>query len=216
MNEYKEFEGKTIEQAIERACEFFNRDREGLTIDIIDPGSSGIFGLGGRKAVVRAVPLVMTQDVKSQVETIVRTLLQDISSDPEIEVRVNKSRIYVQITDKDNSGLIIGKDGQNIAAVEYLANRILAKQFTDKYYVQLDTGGYREKQDEGIRKRARYLAKKAKRTGKTVSMGPLSSYHRRIVHLALQNDHEIGTKSKGDGPLKKVLIFKRRKRVEER
>ncbi|MDY7002382.1 MAG: R3H domain-containing nucleic acid-binding protein, partial [Thermodesulfobacteriota bacterium] len=120
------------------------------------------------------------------------------------------------VDDEKNSGLVIGREGQTIAALQYLANRIVSRKSNSQVRVHLDAGDYREKQDENLRKTALFLANKAKSQGRTQSTRPLSSYHRRVVHLALQNNETVQTKSKGEGPMKRVLIFPRSDRANQR
>ncbi len=214
MNDVKEFEGKSVEDAIEKACSFFGVQEDDLEVEVVDTGSSGIFGLGGRSAVVSVKPVKRSGELKELVEQVVTRLISDIADQPELDIDVNEERINVVISD-ENSGLIIGKDGQNITALEYLANRIMAKRWSDKVYVQLDAGGYRQRQDDSIRQKALDLAERVKHSGKTQSTKPMSSYHRRLVHLALQEDDDISTRSKGDGPLKRVLIMLKRKKNQD-
>lgn len=214
MNDVKEFEGKSVEDAIEKACSFFGVQEDDLEVEVVDTGSSGIFGLGGRSAVVRVKPVKRSGELKELVEQVVTRLISDIADQPQLDIDVNEERINVVISD-ENSGLIIGKDGQNITALEYLANRIMAKRWSDKVYVQLDAGGYRQRQDDSIRQKALDLAERVKHSGKTQSTKPMSSYHRRLVHLALQEDDDISTRSKGDGPLKRVLIMLKRKKNQD-
>ena len=76
--------------------------------------------------------------------------------------------------------------------------------------VQLDAGEYRQRQDEKLRAMALGLAEKVRQSGRSFSTRPLSSYHRRIVHLALQEAEDIQTRSIGDGPMKRVVIMRRR------
>jgi spoIIIJ-associated protein len=96
-----------------------------------------------------------------------------------------------------------------------MVNRIVAKSWPDRVYVQLDAGGYRQRQDDQVRQKALHLAQKVKDSGKAQSTKPMSSYHRRLVHMSLQDDTDIITRSKGDGPMKRVLItLKRRKEPE--
>ena len=76
--------------------------------------------------------------------------------------------------------------------------------------VQLDAWRYRQRQDEKLREMALALAEKVRQTGRSYSTRPLSSYHRRIVHLCLQDAEEVQTRSSGDGPMKRVVIMRRR------
>jgi len=214
MNDVQEFEGKSVEDAIDKACSFYGVQEDELDVEVVDSGSSGIFGLGGRSAVVKAKPVKRAAELEELVEQVVKRLISDIADQPDVDIHVNEERILVGISD-DNSGLIIGKDGQTIAALEFVANRIMAKRWPDKVYVQLDAGGYRQRQDDSIRQKALDLAERVKDSGKTQSTRPMSSYHRRLVHLALQEDEDIATRSKGDGPLKRVLIMLKRKKHQD-
>jgi spoIIIJ-associated protein len=141
-----------------------------------------------------------------------KILLTNISEGGEIRVKMDTTPIEVVIDDEANSGLIIGRDGQTISSMQYLLNRIVSRKFPGIARIQLDAGDYREKQDEQLRKTAQFLAEKAKSSHRTQSTRPLSSYHRRVVHMALQEDREIMTRSKGDGPMKRVLVMARRKK----
>ena len=218
MQDMKRFEAKNVEAAIEKACAYFNTTQDELDIEVVDNGSSGIFGLGGRNAVVQAEPLSKadTKELEDLVRSVVSRLLAPVLNEPELTCQFDRERINVTINDDEHSGLIIGKEGQTISALEYMVNRIVAKRWPDRVYVQLDAGGYRQRQDEQVRQKALYLAQKVKESGKAQSTKPMSSYHRRLVHMALQDDTELITRSKGDGHMKRVLIaLKRRKEQQE-
>lgn len=154
--------------------------------------------------------LDQTELLKAVTEVVNRLITPVIGETP-VEARIEDGRVKASISSGDNSGLLIGREGQTLASFQYLANRIVAKMFGVAVRVQLDTGDYRERQDEKLRDIALHLAEKAKNMGKPQSTRPLSSYHRRVVHLVLQEDDEIQTRSKGDGPLKRVIIGRKRK-----
>lgn len=215
MSEFKKFEAKNVQEAIHKACSEWGLSEEELEVQVLENGSSGIFGLGSKNAVIQAKPKVSEQGLQDVVSEILGELLQGIVPEPELDIQVNGSRVQVTIKDEENSGLIIGKEGQTISALEFLANRILAKKWPERLYVQLDAGGYKEKQDESVRQNALFLAKKVKRSGKAMSTKPLSSYHRRLVHLALQEEEDLVTRSTGDGSMKRVLIACRKNKAQE-
>jgi len=143
-------------------------------------------------------------------EIMQRLLTPILEQEPKMEIEGTASRVNVCIQDEEHSGLLIGREGQTLAALQYLANRIMARRWESPVRVQINTGEYREKQDDGLRKMALYLADKAKNLGRPQSTKPLSSYHRRVIHLTLQEDDTIQTRSKGDGPMKRVIIVPRR------
>lgn len=133
-------------------------------------------------------------------------LLKPIVGETTIEVTIESDRVKVFIDDEENSGLIIGREGQTLSSLQYLVNRLVSRKMEASIRIQVDTGDYRERQDDKLRQIADHLAEKAADLGRTQSTKPLSSYHRRVVHLALQEHEEVFTRSKGDGPMKRVLI----------
>jgi spoIIIJ-associated protein len=207
MNSAQRFEGKSYDAAVEKACAYYGKAKDDLDISVVDQGSSGIFGLGGRDCVIEASPL---PDRQQELEDLIRSTLLHIVSylvtPSDITIEMNGNRAVVGIQAEDNHGLLIGREGQTISSLEYIVNRIVARSWPEKVYVQLDTGGYKNHQEEQIRKTALDLAEKAKSSHKAQSTKPLSSYHRRLVHLALQEDNEVITQSKGEGPKKRVSI----------
>lgn len=252
MNMYREFQAKTVDQAIEDACRFFDVKRDALEIDIVRGGSSGIFGLGAKKACVRAqkrqpvriepesepllpedaepigaapemepvydddedeprqtVILSAAEQIKlaETIRSIVTALLKPIRDNVSFTVDASGDPVLVHIEDAEYSGLIIGRDGQTITALQYLANRIVSKTWPQSPRIQLDAGDYRQKQQEQLQSIAQFLSQKAKKSGRVQSTRPLSSFHRRVVHMALQDDQGVQTRSKGEGPMKRVLIL---------
>ena len=220
----KEFEGKTTDDAVQAACSEFKCTAEDLEYEIVEGGSSGIFGLVGvKKARIRAKK-IMTQDmevvsqdiegvsqnIEDEIRTVLQRLLAPFAPEAELDIDTQSTPIQVNIRDNENSGLIIGRDGQTITALQYMTNRIVSRRAPECGRIQLDAGDYRERQDENLVKTSQCLAQKAKTSHRVQSTRPLSSYHRRIVHLALQNEEGITTRSKGDGPLKRVLIMPRK------
>ncbi len=137
-------------------------------------------------------------------------ILAPLSEEAKISVQLLHDRVLVRIDDPDNSGLLIGREGQTLASIQYLVNRLVSKRMDASVRVQIDTGDYRENQDEKLRQIARHLADKATASGRTQSTRPMSSYHRRVVHLTLQEDEFVFTRSKGEGAMKRVLIVPKR------
>lgn len=213
MNEDMIFEAKDIDTAIDEACAHFKVDREQLEVEIEEGGSSGIFGLVGvKKARIRARPRSNKLELERIIHSVVERLLQPLSQEHEIEIRMQETPIEVVIKDETNSGLIIGREGQTISALQYLVNRIVANQWQERVRIQLDVGDYREQQREQLKNQALFLARKAKESGRVQSTKAMTSYHRRVVHMALQDDEAVQTRSKGEGPMKRVLILPRRER----
>ncbi len=175
-----------------------------------EPSSTGASGQADSFYRPSNEPVDMEAARECILETI-KVLLTNISEDNEIRLDMDKTPIELAIDDDANSGLIIGREGQTISAMQYLLNRIVSRKHPGVGRIQLNAGCYREKQEEQLRKTALFLAQKARTSQRPQSTRVLSSYHRRVVHMALQDDREIITRSKGDGPLKRVLIMPRYK-----
>ncbi len=142
----------------------------------------------------------------------VRELTKLVVGDVPMRMQVLEGRVNVHLECDENSGLLIGREGQTLAALQYITSRIVSRHMKAAVRVQLDAGDYRSRQDEKLSDLALILAEKVRNTGKAHSTRPLSSYHRRIVHMALQGADDLHTRSSGDGPLKRVII--QRKRVQ--
>jgi len=114
----------------------------------------------------------------------------------------------------DDSGRLIGRQGQTLADLQYLTNRILFQQDQSAPKVTVDVGGYRLQAREALIKKARDAAEKVRRWGDAVEMEPLGSFDRRIVHQALKDDPDVETSSvEVEGTDKKVLLLRpKRKR----
>lgn len=148
------------------------------------------------------------------VSRLIRPMLSQPVEEPEVDIVDGRVRVAVDCG--EDSGLLIGREGQTLAALQYLASRIVSRGMDAAVRVQLDAGRYRQRQEEKLRDMALALAAKVRQTGRSYSTRPLSSYHRRIIHLCLQEMDDILTRSTGDGPLKRVVILRRRPEKDER
>jgi spoIIIJ-associated protein len=140
----------------------------------------------------------------------VQRLVEAVADDAKYELYLADSRVHVGVDCGEDSGMLIGREGQTLAALQYLASRIVSRGMNATVRVNLDTGDYRQRQDERLQELALHLAAKVKNTGRTCSTRPLNSYHRRIIHLTLQEDEQVQTRSTGEGALKRVLVQRRR------
>ncbi len=220
-----ETEAKTTEEAIHKACEDLGVSREDLEVEVLSNGSSGFLGLGVKNARIRAtvkeksapriseaLPLRAFSD--PQVAETARKTLQDILRLLEVETTVDlkedSERILLNIKG-DGSGLLIGRKGQTLDAIEYLINKIVHKDAEDKKRIVVDTENYRLRREESLVQLAQRLAEKAKRMGRPVTISPMSAHDRRIIHLALQDDKTLRTWSTGSGLYRKVIISPEKK-----
>ena len=110
----------------------------------------------------------------------------------------------------DTSGLLIGRKGKTLDALQFIVNRIVNKALDKRTRVVVDSENYRQRRRDSLTQMALRMGDKAKRIGKPVTTNPLNPRERRIIHLALKEDGRLNTKSRGDGLLKKVVIFPKR------
>ncbi|MFA5112537.1 MAG: RNA-binding cell elongation regulator Jag/EloR [Desulfobaccales bacterium] len=213
--EFLEFEGKTTEEAIDSACAFFEVTPEQLEIEIISVGSSGIFGLGGRKAKIRAARREEAEeDLLPKAQEILEGVLKKMGEAATVTASHEDDRITLLIA-TDDAGLLIGKQGQTLDALQYLVTKMLAKQTRKKVRIAIDVEAYRVRHNEALALLAKKYGDKVKRSGKPVTLNPMNPYDRRIVHMALQGDKELKTISRGEGLYKKVIISPAKKKENQ-
>ena len=206
-----EIEGKSVDEAIEAACQHFNLPRHQLEIEIVSLGSTGIFGIGTRKAKILVSPKDLSDETSlTDAKDILETILGHIQIPATVEATWFEEQIRLNIS-SNGSGLLIGKRGQTLHSLQFIVNKIYNRQASKKIYIIVDTENYRERRRKALTEVALNLGNRAKKSGKPATSSPLSAYDRRIIHLALKDDRRVRTKSKGDGPLRKVVVFPVRK-----
>jgi spoIIIJ-associated protein len=232
------FEGKTTEEAIQKASRELNVPEEDLDIDIIEPGSAGIFGLvGGKKAKIKVhlkqsepeerseedevtyyetpeyeTPEVTTEIAPDDVAFARKTLshiLELIPLEATVSAEHSNGKIVLLI-EGDRSGLLIGRKGKTLDALQFIVNKIVNKALDRKISIVIDSENYRKRREEILTQMALRMGDKAKRIKKPVTTSPLNPHERRIVHLALKEDDHLDTKSRGDGLMKRVVIIPKR------
>ncbi len=106
----------------------------------------------------------------------------------------------------DDMGVLIGKRGQTLDALQYLTSQVVNKHQTAYIRVKIDTENYRERRRETMETLAQNIAQKVKRTHKPVALEPMNPYERRIIHSILQNEKDIITRSEGVEPYRHVIV----------
>jgi len=154
---------------------------------------------------VVATPEELTE-VISRAESFLYKLLKEMSIEGTINSKVvNNNRIAISI-EGNNMGIIIGKRGETLDAIQYIVN-IIANKNRDEYIkVMLDTENYRARREETLKKLAYKLSKKAYQTKKPIILEPMNPYDRRIIHAALQDSKIVKTHSEGKEPFRRVVI----------
>ncbi len=235
-----ETEGDTIDQAIEKALKMLGVERDRITVDILSEGKRGILGFGAQKARVRAALRKSSFDITpaapasaagteiSKAETsavaekaaaalaeILR--LMGVQASVEIIAEPVRDEMILEIR-AENSGLLIGRKGQTLEALQYLVTRIAGERAGGEApHIVVDVENYRDRRRKSLEDMALRLGEKAKRQRKTVTVDALSAADRRIIHAALQDDPWVTTKSLGQGSYRRLLIIPEgdRKKKEE-
>lgn len=228
--DFVETEGDTIDAAIENALRLLGVEREKITVEVVSEGRKGILGFGAQKAKIRAElrkPALQleTEEIRSAPEATAitkeatevaekaRKALEDILAlmgvkatvEQKISPQGDETVLEVRA---DNSGILIGRKGQTLEALQYLVTRIAGERpGGEGPQIVVDVENYRERRRRSLEDMALRLGEKAKRQRKTVTIDALSAADRRIIHAALQDDPWLSTQSLGQGSYRRLLII---------
>jgi len=274
-----EIEAKNVDEAIEKACREFNVPREKLNIEVLAVGSSGLLGLGAKKARIKASlltldlplepekpeakpePKLETKPEKAErperparaarpgredkpekrpatrrengreearladlpasdprtavrAKEILEGILTRMGLDYPVETIESEESVTPRISG-DGSGLLIGRGGQTLDAIQYIINKVINKARLDRRIIVLDTEEYRGKREEYLLSLAAKLSHKVKKSRKPVTISNMSARDRRIIHLALKDDPGLLTKSRGEGAYRKIVILPSKREKEQ-
>ena len=195
---------RTVEEATKAAIEELGvkKDDPNLEIEVIDEGSKGVFGWGNKFARVKAI---LKNDAEDITDEIIQKILSYLDLTGEIEKKQMGDVLRLNIIGGD-MGILIGKRGQTLDALQFLLSLIYNKKKKDKAKIILDIEGYRERREHSLKEMALKLAEKAKYDRKNVTLDPMMPNERRIIHLTLQNHPDVITFSQGEEPMRRVVI----------
>ena len=148
---------------------------------------------------------VEDQTIKA-VEEFVQDTLKAMNMDVEINSSIDEDGALCVDMKGEHMGILIGKRGQTLDALQYLANRVANKHQDGYVRVKLDTENYRARREETLKHLAKNIAHKVKRNRRPVALEPMNPYERRIIHSALQSDPYVTTHSEGEEPYRKVVV----------
>lgn len=269
----KDFYGGTVTDAIAEACRDLSASQDELDIEILETGSSGIFGLCRKKAHIRVSrkeavresdsaekqggkadalekkhagrskrsadksadasrknsdrkksrktasrparrteeelppPELPSEGLLEEIRQDVTTMLDIMGFPSSVTVTLNKHTVACHISDEHEEDLV-GKEGRTLDSLQYLLRKMTSRRLPERIMFSLDVGAYRERRAEELKERALELAKKVREEGKTQAIPALNPSERRVVHMVLQDDNSIRSRSVGGGLFKKVLIYK--------
>lgn len=140
----------------------------------------------------------------------VSRIVSHITTGAEVTARRGEDRLCFDIQGGE-SGILIGKKGQTLEAIQYLVEKMVNRHHPERVRVQVDVEGYLDNRRQRLEELADRLAQKAKRSGKPVTIGQLNAHDRRIVHISLKGDPDLRTQSMGEGFYRKLVIFPKKR-----
>jgi spoIIIJ-associated protein len=235
MKEMK-IEGKSIDEAIENACSAFQVPREKLNIEIISEGSAGFLGIGAKKVQIKAsllaIDLMIDDDpvpwqsvkpealespvresAKEKAKRVLEGLLMRMQVDSTVSAEETEEAIILNIQG-NGDGFLIGKRGQNLDAIQYIVSKAVHHSVNGHKMIIIDTEKYRQRREESLIALALRIGEKVNKTRKPLTVGHMNAHDRRVIHLAIQNDPTLTTKSRGEGDYRKILILPARRSPE--
>mgnify|MGYP001773473256 CR=1 FL=1 len=225
MSEFVEFSGKSYEEAIAKALDYFKTTESNLIVERVSDNPSNILDIIKSKKTgevfIRAKlkDANDSKDIKNVKDSeypeylvnalkIIENIIKNLEADVKVEVKRAEAGEYIINLEGNDKGLIIGKHGNNINAIQNYVNFIINKNTAkeNRIYVIIDSDNYREKRKKKLLELATKMAKKVQLTKKPVTLPPMLAFERRIIHMALKDNHYVTTYSIGENPYKSVVI----------
>jgi len=210
-----EMRGKTVEEAVQRALHQLGVSRDEVEVNVVREGKSGILGIGAEEAIVRVTPIPQPKgDAAEVAREVVEQLLQLLGVVGTIEPQAlpivaeeKEAAPAVALNIRgDDLGILIGRRGQTLAALQYVVRLIVGRQVKTWVPIVIDVEGYKQRRYQALESFANQMAERVKTKGAPFTLEPMPAYERRIVHLALANHPDVITESIGQGESRKVVI----------
>lgn len=195
--------GKTVDLAIEEACQQLGVPREKAEFEIIDLPKKGLFGLKTYPAKVR----VFVKEDKAEmaveyISSILRAMgARSFSATPSLE----GENLHITLQG-DDLGFVIGRRGETIDAIQYLTSLAVNRLDGDYMRITIDSGNFREKREKTLESLAKRLARNVVRSGRSVTLEPMNPYERRIIHATVSTIEGATSSSIGEEPNRRVVI----------
>lgn len=159
-------------------------------------------------AAEEAVPQVETEpaEAAAKAKAFLQEVLKNMGIDVVIEKMIKSDKVLLHLHGK-NLGILIGKHGQTLDALQYLTNLTTNQGETTRHFIMLDVENYRHRREETLKQLAIRLANRVKKNGDRVVLEPMNGYERKIIHVTLQNDPQVRTESEGQDPYRHVVIY---------
>ena len=232
MNERTTLEviAPTVDEAIAQGLSDLGLPQEAVDVEVLDSGSRGLLGIGGRQARVRltikpasgsapAAAAVAPEALPSSGDEVLdlsrRTVVEllDMMKIPTtVEVKYGEADeeglrpVHVEVHGND-LGVLIGRRAEILNALQYVVNLIVSKRLSHWVQITIDVEGYRARRERQLRQMAHRMADQALKTGRRQVLEPMSSSERRVIHMELRDHPSVTTQSIGEEPARKVTII---------
>jgi spoIIIJ-associated protein len=197
---------KTVEDALKEALIELDATKDEVEVEILEEPTKGLFGIiGGKEAKIK---VTKKDDPKEIARNFIDNLLKRMGFVADCIVTLDDDIIKVDIVDlsEDDIGVLIGKRGSGLDAIQYLLNLAVNKNGDNFYKTVVDANNYRKKREETLVNVANKMAKKVLTYKKPIKLEPMNPYERRIIHETLQNFDGVTTYSEGSEPYRRVVI----------
>lgn len=199
-----EVSGKTEEEAIAGALEQLGMDRDEVSVEIVQRAKPGFLGIGTSPAVVK-VSYEETDSVKDKAEAYLEGLLEKMGSDAAPEITEDDDGMRIELRG-ENLGVLIGRRGETLDAIQHLTNYTVNRGGEKRVRIIVDAENYRGRREETLVKLAEKVAGKVVKYRKNMSLEPMNSYERHVIHTALQGHDNVTTHSTGNEPNRRIII----------
>lgn len=194
----KKYTGKTKEEAISQALTEYNLTEEELIITELEEKKA----LFNKKV---EIEVISKKEINEAIKEYLLNIIKNMGiDDAKIEFKIREGMPIFNIVTEVT--ILIGKGGRTIDALQVVANQMVLSNINTNYKFLIDVDEYKQQKNKRLEKMAKYTAKEVARTGVAVSLDPMNSYNRRIVHSILSNSKDVKTESEGTEPNRYVVI----------
>ncbi|AJH02283.1 DNA-binding protein [Clostridium beijerinckii] len=199
-----EVEGKTVEEALNKALSELDANKDMVDIEILDHGSKGLFNVIGVKPA--RIRVSRKYNYIEEARNFIVQILKGMEVEAAIDIKEENDSIIINLSG-EKMGVIIGYRGETLDSIQYLVSLVVNKlhELPHKKVI-LDTEDYRSKREETLKGVAIKTANRVKKTKKSFKLEPMNPYERRIIHSALQEDAFVNTYSEGEEPFRRVVV----------
>ena len=207
--EFVEFKGKTKDEALMQASVELGVPSTDLEYEVVSEETKGFLGIGSKPCIIKARrKKTFIDEIREYLESLFKAM--DIQTEIQIEYDETENVLSINLEGPE-MGILIGKRGQTLDALQYIISLAVNKKSESYIRVKLDTENYRARRKETLENLAKNIAFKVKRSKRSFALEPMNPYERRIIHATLQNDKYVSTKSEGEEPYRKVIVYLKKK-----